>query len=105
MSRGTQENKRSGFPVRKGYIGVGIFVLALGAIIGFALEESQLPASSGNTDPSTYTPVGAVSVSEQNVDLGQIPLNKMVTQVFRLRNISQDTVQLGRVSVGVLEGC
>ena len=105
MSRGRQWRQSSGFSVRKGYIGVGIFVLALAAIIGFTMGESQLPASSGNIDPSTYTPVGAVSVSEKSVDLGQVPLNKMVTQVFRLRNISQDTVQLGRVSVGVLEGC
>jgi len=58
-----------------------------------------------NPSGGEFIPLGALAVSAQNVDLGRVPLNKEVTQIFRVRNISQEPVRLGKVMVNVLEGC
>lgn len=110
MSRRRLKQQRSGFSLGMGLVGGTLGVVAFAAILGAAIllaeGEPQRSGSPGSQpDSSSYTPLGALAVSQQSVDLGRVPLDKMVTQVFRLRNISQDQVQLGRVTVAVLEGC
>ena len=79
---------------------------ALGVVgIGTFLFFAFLPSSSSSEAVASYIPLGPVSVSETDVDLGQVPLDKVVSRTFRVRNESQGLVSLGRAGVAVVEGC
>lgn len=106
--RRKRPQKQSGnAPSRSGLLVTAVVALAvLGAAAFFILRPSQ-PAGlqGGLSDVADYVPLGDLAVSQQSVDLGRIPLDTDVTQVFRLRNIGQETLRLGKVSIKVLEGC
>ena len=74
---------------------------------GVFITESLKPTGSQSSSQSAGESVtlGPLAVSGQQADLGRVPLDKMVTHVFRLRNVTDEQITLGAVAVKVLEGC
>ncbi|HLC30687.1 MAG TPA: hypothetical protein VJM51_07900 [Dehalococcoidia bacterium] len=98
------ESKGSSFRLSLPWVVAILATFGATAFLGFAVVQSANPEAS-NPSGGEFIPLGALAVSAQNVDLGRVPLNKEVTQIFRVRNISQEPVRLGKVMVNVLEGC
>jgi hypothetical protein len=95
-------------------------LLAAGLIAGIALlvvvdRRAGRPAPSGQPAQQTartILPPGAetahvagILVDRASVDQGRVPLDTPVTQTFRLHNVGDELVSLGRARVEVLEGC
>ncbi len=77
------------------------------------LAVAALFAGCGGDD-GTKPPVAAPSVAgggarvvadQASVDLGKVPLNRMVTHTWRLRNEGSGKAQLGKPKIETLEGC
>ena len=98
------ESRRSPFPLSPPWAGAILAISVAAAFFGIMAFQPTGPETS-NQSGGEFIPLGALAVSAQNVDIGRVPLNKNVTQIFRVRNISQEPVRLGKVMVNVLEGC
>lgn len=98
------ESRRSSFRLSLPWAGATLAIFVAAAVIGILAFQPTGPEAS-NPSGGEFIPLGALAVSAQNVDIGRVPLNKNVTQIFRVRNISQEPVRLGKVMVNVLEGC
>jgi len=98
--------KGGGFPIGGGLVWVVVLLVGLGAA-GVFLTESLQPTGTQSSLQNTGETVtlGALAVSGQRADLGRVPLDKMVTHTFRLRNISEEQITVGAVTVKALEGC
>ena len=98
------ESRGSSFRFSLPWAGATLAILAAAAFIGILAFQPTSPEAS-DQNSGEFVALGSLAVSQQNVDLGRVPLNKNVTQVFRVRNIGQEQVHLGKVMVNVLEGC
>lgn len=105
MSRRRRKQQRG--PSLSAVLILAIAALAIFGTAGFLLIRGSEPESLASSHETTgeYVPLGPLAVSGQQADLGRVPLDTNVTHVFRLRNTSEEPVRLGRVTVGVLEGC
>jgi len=89
------------------------FALALG--LTFAIGAGALSAGCGGDDspkatttasqPSTVATAGGVVADQASVDLGRVPLDRMITQTWHLRNEGSGKAQLGKPKIEALEGC
>jgi len=87
------------------------FAVALGAATAITVaalfagcrgdDSTNAPA----VQPSVVGAAGGVVADEASVDLGTVPLDKLVTQTWRLRNEGSGKAQLGKPKIEVLEGC
>ena len=106
MAKSRRRQRQPKKPARRFSLPWVWIVAALGVVgIGAFLFVAFLPSSPSSETPASYIPMGPVSVSETDVDLGPVPLDKVVSRTFRVRNESQGLVQLGRAGVAVVEGC
>ncbi len=86
---------------------------ALALLMATALGAGTLLAGCGGDDagkgpsvpPSVVGSAGGVVVDQASVDLGKVPLDRMVTQTWTLRNEGGGKAQLGRPKIETLEGC
>ena len=98
------ESRGSSFRLSMPWVAAILATFGATALLGMAVFQSLSPEAS-NPSGGEFIPLGALAVSAQNVDIGRVPLNNNVTQVFRVRNISQEQVRLGKVMVNMLAGC
>jgi hypothetical protein len=80
------------------FVAIGFAALFAGCGGDDSSKETKVP-------PSTVASAGGVVVDQASVDLGNVPLDKMVTQTWRLRNEGSGKAQLGKPKIEVLEGC
>lgn len=78
---------------------------AAGVVVTESLQPTGIQSNHQNTGEYVSLGTGALAVSEERADLGHVPLDKMVTHTFRLRNISAEQITVGPVTVKALEGC
>lgn len=80
-----------------------VLPLALIAVLATAAcEEEPSPASK----PAQGSASGArISVDKENVDFGQVALDKEVRTTFNVKNVGSDTLTMRDIKVRVVEGC
>ena len=67
-------------------------------------SQTLPPAPTGASSAGPASAAG-VTVDQASVDLGRVPLDKMINQTWKLRNDGSGKAQLGSASIEVLEGC
>lgn len=85
--------------------------LFLGSISGLALVGAIMLLFGGRLggsappEPATGTASAAVAIEPPEIDLGRVPLGRVVPVQARVVNHSQQIVSLGNPTVETLEGC
>lgn len=87
--------------------GVALFLLAGGGDAG--RKAAHVPTAT-RAAPNVSLPAGSVTVAgveavQPVADLGRVALNTPVRREWRLRNVGDTTVTLGRPAIEVLDGC
>lgn len=94
-------------------LGIVIAVAIVGGIGILAMQSGESPSTGAMGAPIDIEPrvvsgpavVGGVEVNATEVDFGRVPLDREVTQSFRLRNTTGAPVSLGSAAIETLEGC
>jgi hypothetical protein len=69
----------------------------------FAAQVAETPSDSAGAQPFQGGPRLYLPVA--SVDLGQVPLETVVSHAFDLRNVGDATLRIEDVQVKMLEGC
>lgn len=83
----------------------GTLVLLAVAIVVFVMTRSGGSGTAALPLPQTTGRAAGVVVDAPAVNLGNVPLNQNVSQVFHLRNTATGAVALEQPRIEVLEGC
>ena len=86
----------------------GVFLVVYAATNGggkepFAAQVAETPSDSAGGQPFQGGP--RLYLPVESVDLGQVPLNTVVSHAFDLRNVGDATLKIEGVQVKMLEGC
>jgi len=85
-------------------IGAGVLVLAVVSFMLLARRPAGSSAGAGLTPASTPGP--RLQADQQSVDLGQLPLGRMVQATFKITNIGDQPLQFTQAPyIEVVEGC
>jgi hypothetical protein len=111
MPQTRSKRRRRGRDSRAGLWTVGLAV-AGSLVLGVVLVTMRL-GGTGDGSPVAVEPTvlqgahraGGVEVDATEVDLGRVPLDRIVSHAFRLRNTGELAVTLGRARIETLEGC
>lgn len=82
-----------------------VLPLALVAILATAACDEPAAKSSAGQPAQGAASGPKISVDEDSVDFGRVPLDKEVRKVFNVKNVGSETLQLRQVQVKVLQGC
>lgn len=88
-----------------GAVVVGSMALGVALMIGTGRAGDGSPVDVQAAVVQGPSSVLGVTADVTEVDFGRVPLDRVVTQVFRIRNTSNKSVAVAQPSVETLEGC
>jgi len=84
-------------------VAVAMFIAVAAMVAGCGGDDAE--KASSTVAPSAVGGGAGVIADQASVDLGKVPLDRMITQTWRLRNDGSGKAQLGKPKIEALEGC